>query len=331
MTKKSIYTLFFTTILSSGILFAADDMASPDVREKIAALKGTPDLRREAVEKYPTDVFSPGTAEFLARTEVTRARQTREDTRDALEGKLRQKELRKETEASRAKAEEESARQLADLRAKITGLTLKLTADQQSRIATEEGTARLSAMLAELKAQQTEMAEQIAAERKRKEELEAEQARMAAEMAAASSKTTELEAERVRMAAQIEAEKRKKLEVISASSKAIEDLEASMAVNRARIMQLTTDLSALKIERETQAANAAGLTEQIKLYEGLLATIGTTDSETVTTAAIPPSTPVGPKTVPPTATGITAPVPAAGKRVKANFGSTSGGAGGVPQ
>jgi hypothetical protein len=70
MTKKTILTtLLFTTVLSSGIVFAGDrndemPFASPTTQGKVKALPKTDEIVRKAGEMYPDEIFSPDSAGF---------------------------------------------------------------------------------------------------------------------------------------------------------------------------------------------------------------------------------------------------------------------------
>jgi hypothetical protein len=245
MIKKPIPILFFTTILSSGILHAADDMdrtnvSATPIKRQIAALPSTPAITAAAEEKYPHDVFSPDSADFYRNLEITKAKNQRELQKEQFTKELQEKELVKKLTFESARVEEENRIEIEKLNTSIQSLALQLKKNQQSKGDTEAKVAALTQKIDQLVTHEADLSKKLLEE--------------------------------------VEAEKVKKKQAITASRGAITELEASLQSYRSQISVLTTQRDVLTIENKLQATSEEGLKKQIELYQGLMETTLTTST-----------------------------------------------------
>lgn len=164
MTKTSIYALLLTTTLISYASLAADEDATTPaskIRTQISQLKDTPELREAAAQKYrPSDLLSPGSADFYTKLDLVRAKDDRETTKATLQRQLAEIEAQKALDRQREEAARQSERELEELRIRIEAITEQL---RTNRASGSEKAARIF----ELQQREREISEELAREQEK--------------------------------------------------------------------------------------------------------------------------------------------------------------------
>lgn len=281
MTKKSIYTLLSTAILSSGAVFASDlgDLGSPDIKRKIEDLPRTPALQRIAEDTYAGDAFSPESLAFHKGLHVRKAKLDRDSQKAALEEALRKKGLAAKLAEDLAATEAESQAEILALTARLEALKADLEAGQSVKSATEARTLELSEAIARLEEERISMAGLIQEERSRAAAAIEEERSRAAEVIEATRLSSKEDL--ARMEAAIAKEKASKKEVMAASTRAVEDLEARFEESKRKMAALTAERDDLEAAKKMMEAKERGLNQRISLFEnhlGATRVLVTTDS-----------------------------------------------------
>lgn len=171
MTKKTIFTLFLTTVISSGAVFAMDpDLFSPPTKSKLLALPGTPQIEAEARDKFPTSVFTPESAAFQATLHVDRMRQERDAEKGKVIAASGRRALEKRVAAEKQAIEEENQKQIEALTLKMSLLQRTLEGHKVDKTEADREAEKLTLRIAALELEKKQMAERIAVEKQRLEE-----------------------------------------------------------------------------------------------------------------------------------------------------------------
>ncbi|NBT85076.1 MAG: hypothetical protein EBT45_01030 [Alphaproteobacteria bacterium] len=172
MNKKTMLTtLLFTTVLSSGVVFAStadrDDLpfGSPATKTQLATLPKTPAIIADAQSKFSDDFFSPESAQFHRSMYVDGAKQERDAKRDELLKKTNAKAVQAAIEAKRRQVEEENAREIEALTLKMSNLSQALEVHRVSKGEAEQEAERLALKIRELESEKQAMTQRIALER----------------------------------------------------------------------------------------------------------------------------------------------------------------------
>lgn len=233
MTKKTILTtLLFTTVLSSGTVFATDrsdlPFASPETNRKLAALPKTEEFVREAAEQYPDGIFSPDSADFHRNLFIDEEKQKREDEKYKLAANAKAKQIRLQQQLDIEAIEKEAQNQIAALKAQIDENTL-------AKNQTENQAVQLAVTIKNLEKNLIEM------ERKIQEEE-----------------------------AKVQEEKEKKAKVMVASSDAIQAMKKRLNDSRATIAALKEERDQLQATKAILERKGEGFQQQISLLRNHL-------------------------------------------------------------
>lgn len=230
MNKKTILTtLLFTTILSSGTVFAMKKtdlpFASPDTNSRLAALPKTDEFNRAATAQYPDDVFSPDSAAFHRGLFIDEERQKREDEKHRLTTKAKAKQINAEQQRALQTAEEQAQKAIDELKAQI----------EQNRLAktkTEGHAFQLSSRITNMEIDLAEMEEKVKQEESK-----------------------------------VKAEKQKKTEIMTASTKAMDEMKRRLKESRETIAALKEERDQLESTKAILGKREEGLLAQISLFK----------------------------------------------------------------
>lgn len=256
MTKKSIYTLLSTAILSSGPTFAMD-FTSPEVSRKVAQLPTTTQIKAEAESVYPDDgILSPTTRPLFVDLLIDERKQKRDDEKKDL---LRQKEMTKKT--ARQKEEAEARVQLAieTRRDELARFSAILEASRKAKAETERRASELADLISASEATQADMAAQISRVTRSLEDERAYAAIKIEEAAHASATQLAL------MEEEVAKEKEARAKLKETSMAAIERLKASFSENRDKLARLTAERDELQLRNIALETEEKGLTRQIEM------------------------------------------------------------------
>ncbi|MBY0461891.1 MAG: hypothetical protein K2Q34_01760 [Alphaproteobacteria bacterium] len=253
MTKKTMFTLFLTTVISSGTVFAAEDLFSPPTKQKLASYKGTPELEREIVAGLPVDLMSPGEIAHHTKMGLTTARHARDEEKEA----IKRDKKAQASEQQRAREKEEILKREAEktqkLSDQIAALKITLESNATDKARTTQQASALVLRIQELEREQAEMKRKIEDEKRMLEETSR---REKAELEEASRREkTELE-EKARR--EIEA-----LETRSMREKA--ELEDKSRLETTALLREAEEKNKQETERLLREAEEKGVSETTAL------------------------------------------------------------------
>lgn len=263
MTKKSIYTLFLTTLLSSGTLFSMESDAekgpatpaahkrlidlrrvadesvgtpvTPAIREKIAAIPATPEIaahvagEADKVHAAALEFGSPFGAEIEKRRFVAEEMKKRQEVRDAERFAL--EKMLAETNASKMRKaiETEQAKEM-------DRLILMIESFKKRAQITQESAAQKQIRIDELVAQHRELEGRMAAISKELEDAQIKKAEAVA----------------------------RKAEIATSTTAFMDTLQTELTAARSEAGRLQAEVMRLRVEKDTDTAVRDGLKSSIE-------------------------------------------------------------------
>ncbi|MBY0281390.1 MAG: hypothetical protein K2W94_04450 [Alphaproteobacteria bacterium] len=173
MNKKLMYTLFFTTVLSSGIGFAMDTPSKviQDQIDEIKTNQATPQLRTQIQRNNDFSFLSPGTAEGIHDSLIARERARRENLLAGLSRDLEQRAFDKEAEEKRRIRENEHKLDIDNFGLEVDTLTLEIENLKSSLTNINLGKEAKEQEVKDLEKQLVEKDEKLKAEIKKKQAI----------------------------------------------------------------------------------------------------------------------------------------------------------------